>query len=284
MDFSKQSVAALLLATFSIAAVHALIPSHWLSFAVVGRNQRWTMRRTLTITLLAGTGHILLTMLLGIALTIVGKGLLRTIPAWAEHAATATVLIALGVWFVLPHLRPGHAGHYHGHSHFGHSHDDEPHDHKRHHHDEEHHAHAPEVETRAEAGELAARVEMGAAGDSATSDLHASAPALAAPSSSQSRLARFGSAPTAMGALVLGMTLSPCLDLLSVYVGAAALPWPTLAAMSALMAATTLAVMLLLVWLTMKGLERLHLGWLERNEGLAVGGVLIALGVLLLFV
>ena len=94
---------------------------------------------------------------------------------------------------------------------------------------------------------------------------------------------RLGAAPSVMGVLVLGMTLSPCLDLLSVYVAASALSWPSLLLISLLMTMTTVAIMSLLVWLTLRGLEMLRLSWLERNEGLVVGVLLIALGVLLLF-
>jgi ABC-type Fe3+ transport system permease subunit len=49
------------------------------------------------------------------------------------------------------------------------------------------------------------------------------------------------------------------------------------------MTATTLTVMVGLVWLAMHGLMRLKLHWLEHHEGLAVGGILVALGLLLLF-
>ena len=64
---------ALLAGAVSIAALHALIPSHWLAFAVVGRRQNWTARRTLTVTALAGLGHALLTIALGLLLASAGK-------------------------------------------------------------------------------------------------------------------------------------------------------------------------------------------------------------------
>ena len=86
-----------------------------------------------------------------------------------------------------------------------------------------------------------------------------------------------------MGALILGMTLSPCLDLLSVYLAAAARPWAVLLLLSVLMASVTLGIMVSLVALTLRGLQNLKLGWLERHEGAAMGGLLILLGVLLFF-
>jgi len=224
MDF--RSAGALLVGTLSIAALHALIPSHWLAFAVVGRAQRWPMGRTLSIAALAGTGHVLVTMVLGLALAAAGKAALHAIPEALEHAVPTIVLIALGLYFVLQaFLRPGGHSRPHGHSH---SHD-HPHDH--------------EAQDHAEHDERPSRV--------------------------------------AMSALILGMTLSPCLDLLPIYIAAAALPWMMLLAISLLMAVVTLAIMVGLVWLALHGMERLNLRWLERNESLAVGSILIGLGALL---
>ncbi len=234
----NKSVLALLLGAISISTLHALIPSHWLAFALVGRSQRWTMRRTLTMTLLAGTGHILLTVALGLIVALMGKGLLRAIPPVVEHAATAGLLIALGLYFAVSGLRRDGC-HHHGHKH-----------------DVEHEIEAASDRAR-EAVETGMR-KTGFAG-------------------------RLGEGKTLMSALVLGMTLSPCLDLLTIYVGGAGMPWSVLAAVSIVMGLTTVSIMCGLVWLTLRGLERANLNWLERNEGVVVGSALVLLGVLLFF-
>ena len=96
------------------------------------------------------------------------------------------------------------------------------------------------------------------------------------------------SAPTSrtkkvIATFVMGMTLSPCLDLLSIYVMASQLAWHLLLLLSLIMALTTLTTMLLLVWLSFHGLQRVRLAWLDRNEGLVMGAILLLLGVLLLF-
>lgn len=228
------SLPALLLGTLTIAALHALIPSHWLAFALVGRTQRWSRRRTLLVTMLAGSGHALLTIVLGMLVATVGKGLLHTISPRAEHAATSGVLILLGLYFLVPALARRWKG-------------------------EAHHEHAAEEDHDAESH----------AGHTHT---HHAPDTLAQ---------RLGASPSVMGILILGMTLSPCLDLLSVYVAASALSWGSLLLISLLMAATTVAIMSLLVWLALRGLELLRLEWLERNEGLVVGVLLILLGILL---
>jgi nickel/cobalt exporter len=222
---SNTATSALFFGAFSIAAMHALIPSHWLAFAIVGRAHRWTSRRTLTVAALAGGGHILMTVLLGWIVAVVGKELNRAIPPQLEHAATAGLLIALGLYFLWPALcgKSGSCGHIHGEA-----------------------AHQDQA--------------------------------------SGSFMRRIAGTPTVMGALVLGMTLSPCLDLLSVYVAASALSWQALIAISAIMATTTLVMMLGLIWLTHHGLQRLNLAWLDRNERTVIGSILILLGILLFII
>ena len=224
-----KAILALATGAVSIAALHALIPSHWLAFAAVAKRQNWTIRRALSVTALAGAGHIGATIIMGLLLARLGGAVLKRIPPFVEHAATALLLLALGVYFLWSAWRDKGCPHSHGH-------------------------HLPQN------GE-----------DEAETEEAGGAPR------------RFAQSSSIIGALVAGMTLSPCLDLLSVYVGAAAQPWAVLLLLSLLMALVTLSLMVALVWLTLRGLQRLDLHWLEHNEGFAIGGLLVALGLLLLF-
>ena len=49
----------------AVAFIHAAIPTHWLPFVLASRAQGWTHSRTLGVTALAGTGHVLVTAALG---------------------------------------------------------------------------------------------------------------------------------------------------------------------------------------------------------------------------
>jgi cadmium resistance protein CadD (predicted permease) len=93
---------------FAIAFLHAALPTHWLPFVLVGRAHGWPARKILGVTGMAGAGHVLFTLVLGIALT--GAGL-----ALAPHLgrlfnqAVGGLLIALGLFYLLKQLlRPGH--------------------------------------------------------------------------------------------------------------------------------------------------------------------------------
>ncbi|WP_297513200.1 hypothetical protein [uncultured Caulobacter sp.] len=58
---------------FAVAFLHAALPTHWLPFVLVGRGQHWSASKTLSVTALAGLGHVAFTILLGLGL--VGAGL-----------------------------------------------------------------------------------------------------------------------------------------------------------------------------------------------------------------
>src|SRR5207253_10238190 len=86
--------------------------THWLPFVAAGRAQHWTHSKTLLITALAGTGHVLTTALLGSLLTIFGVALSTRIGTWFPRIAGA-LLIVLGLFYIWRQL----SGHAHSHTH-----------------------------------------------------------------------------------------------------------------------------------------------------------------------
>lgn len=57
---------------FTVAFLHAAIPTHWLPFVLVARARGWTRLRALSVTAFAGLGHVLVTSLLGLAIAWLG--------------------------------------------------------------------------------------------------------------------------------------------------------------------------------------------------------------------
>ena len=100
---------------FTVAFFHAAIPTHWLPFVAAGRAQRWSHSKTLLITALSGTGHVLTTALLGLILTIFGVALSSRIGTWFPRIAGA-LLIGLGLFYIWRQLS-GHGGNEHEHKH-----------------------------------------------------------------------------------------------------------------------------------------------------------------------
>ncbi len=121
---------------FGVAFFHAAIPTHWLPFVLTARVQKWNRPKTLAITALAGSGHILFTATLGFLVAWLGIALSDRIGFWFPRIAGGA-LIAFGLFYIFRQLR----GHSHSHFHlFG----------TRHHHHHHHHHHEPlQVPTRA---------------------------------------------------------------------------------------------------------------------------------------
>ncbi|MET3666694.1 hypothetical protein [Caulobacter sp. 1776] len=189
---------------FTVAFLHAALPTHWLPFVLVGRGQHWSAGKTLGVTFLAGLGHVAFTILLG--LILVGAGLavqprMGDLFGWAVGA----LMMGLGLFYLW------RGRHDHGEA---------------------------EVSTR-----------------------------------------RYASDRTAIIALVVLLTLSPCEAFLPIYLAGVKHGWTGFAALSAVLMAATAAGMLLFTTLSLAGVKHLGLEKIARYESTILGVALIAMGV-----
>ncbi|HZN04070.1 MAG TPA: hypothetical protein VFD06_10865 [Candidatus Polarisedimenticolia bacterium] len=96
--------ALLVLSACSTAIIHALIPDHWLPFALLARAENWSERRLLSLVGLTGALHVLVSLSLGAALALAGSAAARMaerIGTSLETIAGALLIlfgIAYGVW------------------------------------------------------------------------------------------------------------------------------------------------------------------------------------------
>jgi hypothetical protein len=104
------------IAGFVVAFFHAAIPTHWLPFVLAARVQRWSHSRTLSITALAGTGHVLVTATLGFLVTWFGVALSETIGSWFPRLAGG-ILLLFGLYYISRQVRGK------GHVHFAYPHE-----------------------------------------------------------------------------------------------------------------------------------------------------------------
>jgi ABC-type nickel/cobalt efflux system permease component RcnA len=119
---------------FSVAFLHAAIPTHWLPFVMAARTQKWSKAKTMCITAIAGGGHVLLTTLLGVIIVWAGIALDQRIGRLFPFIAGGALLL-FGLYYIVQHLRGGHShSHFLPHKHGGHhEHHDETHQIKGHH-------------------------------------------------------------------------------------------------------------------------------------------------------
>ena len=64
----------LFLSSCGTAVIHALIPDHWLPFVLLARVERWSEKRVVLLTGLAGSLHVVVTMLFGGLTIVAGSG------------------------------------------------------------------------------------------------------------------------------------------------------------------------------------------------------------------
>lgn len=102
-----------------IGLIHTLMgPDHYLPFIVLSRARGWSRRRTATITLLCGVGHVLSSVLLGVVGIALGVavGRLESVESWRGDLAAwllITVGLVYGAWGLHRALR--RKGHHHFH-------------------------------------------------------------------------------------------------------------------------------------------------------------------------
>jgi nickel/cobalt exporter len=111
---------ALLLAAGGVGFGHAVLPDHWVPLAVVGRTQRYPLRKVARLSGLAAVAHVLVSVVLGAVIVIIGLQF-RSRVEQAQDAIIGGLLIATGLGFAIVEL----TGHGHDHEH-PHSHGDEP--------------------------------------------------------------------------------------------------------------------------------------------------------------
>jgi ABC-type nickel/cobalt efflux system permease component RcnA len=118
----------------TLGLVHTIIgPDHYLPFIVIGRARNWTLRKTLAVSFLAGLGHILSSVILGLVGIALGLAVSRLEGVESARGEIAAwLLIGFGFAYFLWGMRRAWRGQSHTHPHL--------HDHE----DSEVHPHGPE--------------------------------------------------------------------------------------------------------------------------------------------
>ena len=95
----------LLATAFAAAFLHAVLPTHWLPFVLVGRGQGWSHGRTLWAAALSGSAHVLVTILAGVLVVVAGVELDKRFEGLLP-AISSLILIAIGVYFLATRKKP----------------------------------------------------------------------------------------------------------------------------------------------------------------------------------
>jgi len=111
---------------------------------------------------------------------------------------------------------------------------------------------------------------------------HQHAPAVASPNGQRSDPALKSDRTVVVGLFTL-LTFSPCEGFLPIYLSGIKYGWTGFVVLSVVLALATIAGMVIFTGLTMSGMERLRLGFLERYESGILGALILLLGVGIIF-
>jgi len=233
---------------FAVAFLHAAIPTHWLPFVVAARAQHWKKPKTLAVTGVAGAGHVLFTIALGVLVVWGGMAINSRIGKLFPLIAGGA-LIALGLFYLVRQIKgTGHSHLFGGHSH----HQPEHHSHDIH---TQPHVHAHEHEHVNQDSDIVAIKQ---------------------------RWSQQRSDLVVIAGLFALLTFSPCEAFLPVFLIGAKYGWVGFALLSAILAVATVAGMVVFTWLTLAGVEKLKFRNLEKFESGVLGGVLCLLGIMII--
>lgn len=97
----------LLIGSFLISLLHAIIPNHWLPVLAIGRKEGWSLAETTRITFISGLAHVLSTVVIGLLLALIGNQLAGYIEDFSRIIGSS-VLILMGLYFIRQHYTHHH--------------------------------------------------------------------------------------------------------------------------------------------------------------------------------
>ncbi len=108
---------AVIVAAAGVAIGHAVLPDHWVPLSVLGRTQRYPIRRLARLAGYAGIAHVVTSLLLGAAVIAVGLPF-RSAVEGAETVVVGSALVITGLVFLAVEVAGrGHHAHGPGHMH-----------------------------------------------------------------------------------------------------------------------------------------------------------------------
>ena len=95
----------LLIGTFILGLVHALIPNHWLPLVAIAKNQKWPKSELMFVATITACAHVLGTVALGVTLGLVGSKLAHEYETYLHFIAPVLLILFGLIYFSMntPH-------------------------------------------------------------------------------------------------------------------------------------------------------------------------------------
>ena len=290
-------------AVTAVGVLHTIVPDHWLPIALIARERGWSKAETARAAMQAGTGHVLSTLVIALAVWAAGIAVARHFGQVVD-AASGVALIGFGGWVAWSAWRelhpPGGARHGSGHrDQLAHA-PGHPHAHG--------HGHRARASASGSGGP-AARAYAGIADDRLYAPLRGDAARLTRhvhlhrhgggaahlhwhdhlPATAHPVLAAYAAEPplhihrhktTARTALLLILGSSPMVEGIPAFFAAGKYGARLIGPMAGMFALSTIATYVVLCVWSSAGLRRLRLGPVERYGEVLSGAVIALVGLI----
>jgi cadmium resistance protein CadD (predicted permease) len=90
-----------------ISAIHAFVPNHWIPLVAVSKTEKWSRNETLWVTAITGSAHTLSTILVGVAVGLLGYRLSST-HEYVTRLVAPSILVILGLVYLIIGLKSSH--------------------------------------------------------------------------------------------------------------------------------------------------------------------------------
>ena len=294
-------------AVTAVGVLHTIVPDHWLPIALIARERGWSKAETARAAMQAGTGHVLSTLVIALAVWAAGIAVARHFGQVVD-AASGVALIGFGGWVAWSAWRelhpPGGArhgsghgdqlahapGHHHAHGH-GHQHE-HPHPHPHPDQAGQPLDHMPAIADdrlyaplRGDAARLTRHVHLHRHGGGAAhlhwhDHLPATAHPVLAADAAEPPLHIHRHKTTARTALLLILGSSPMVEGIPAFFAAGKYGARLIGPMAGMFALSTIATYVVLCVWSSAGLRRLRLGPVERYGEVLSGAVIALVGLI----
>jgi nickel/cobalt transporter (NicO) family protein len=114
-----------------VGILHMSAPDHWLTLCVLARNKQWTTKKIFRTSLITATGHVALSVVMGLSVVAVGLIFSHLISSYLDIGIGLVMVVAGLIVGIIPlvgksthhHDDHEHDDHGHGHEHHEHEHD-----------------------------------------------------------------------------------------------------------------------------------------------------------------
>lgn len=93
---------------FVLTLLHTILPEHWMPFILVGKVQRWKRKKTIGVAVLAATGHVLITVVLGLVVLFITERVLGYVEEFSK-IIPSIILALIGGAYIFQGLRKNHS-------------------------------------------------------------------------------------------------------------------------------------------------------------------------------